>query len=76
MFREIEPFGGAAGMTGDAVVLRHPDGSINFDAYREIAQRARRAAIASSVTDVMRALSSIGHELAGKAVPETHRHTR
>jgi hypothetical protein len=49
MFREIEPFGGTAGATGVAVVLRHPDGTINFDAYRERARRARTEAIRSSV---------------------------
>ena len=41
MFREIEPLGGTAGPTAVAAPLRHPDGTINFDAYRERARRAR-----------------------------------
>ena len=73
MFREIEPRPRNDG------ALRHADGSINFDAYREIARRARRSAIVSSVTGTMRmasaALSSIGNALAGKAVPAARHHT-
>ena len=49
--------------------LRHLDGSIDFDAYRERARRARAAAIAASVTGSIRivgaALSSIAHTLVG-----------
>ena len=73
MFREIERTSSKPREPGNTAALRHPDGSINFDAYREIARRARRAAIVSSVTGTMRiasaALSSIGGVLAGKAVP-------
>jgi len=73
MLREIEPRPRNEG------ALRHPDGSINFDAYREIARRARRAAIVTFVTGTMRivgaVLSSIGNALAGKAVPAARHHT-
>ncbi len=73
MFREIEPRPRNEG------ALRHLDGSINFDAYREIARRARRAAIVAFVTGTMRivgaVLSSIGNALAGKAVPAARHHT-
>jgi hypothetical protein len=79
MFREIGPVAGAARGKGSDSALRHPDGSINFDAYREIARRARRAAIASSISGTIRiagaALSSIGNALAGKAVPAARHHT-
>jgi hypothetical protein len=51
MFREIEPLGGTAGATAVAAPLRHPDGTINFNAYRERASRARTEAIRSSVTE-------------------------
>jgi len=73
MFREIEP------RPRNESALRHPDGSINFDAYREIARRARRSAIVSSVTVTMRiaraAWSSIGNALAGKTLPAARHHT-
>jgi hypothetical protein len=49
MFREMEPLGGTAGAIGASAVLRNPDGTINFDAYRELARRARTEAIRSSV---------------------------
>ena len=51
MFREIEPLGGTAGAIGVTVVLRNPDSTINFNAYRERARRARTEAIRSSVTE-------------------------
>lgn len=57
MFREIEPLGGTAGAIGTAAVLRNPDGTINFNAYRERARRARTEAIRSSVAE---AFSLIG----------------
>jgi hypothetical protein len=57
MFREIEPLGGTAGPTAVDAPLRHPDGTINFNAYRERARRARTEAIRSSVTE---AFSLIG----------------
>jgi hypothetical protein len=47
-------------------VLRHPDGSIDFDAYRQRALDTRRAAIAASMRG---ALSLIAGALAGKPVP-------
>ena len=61
MFREIEPLGGTAGATAVDVVLRHPDGTINFNAYRERARRARTEAIKSSVAE---AFSLIGRTFA------------
>ena len=80
MSREIKPVGSAAKQSGNDIGLRHPDGSINFDAYREIARHARRAAIASSVADTIRiasaAFSSIGGALAGKAVPAARHPSR
>lgn len=70
MFREIEGAGDTARRPSNDGVLRHPDGSINFDAYRNLARRARTEAIASSITGAMRiasrALSSIGSALGGK----------
>jgi hypothetical protein len=39
--------------------LRHPDGTINFDAYRERARRARIEAIRSSVTVAMLLIGSV-----------------
>ena len=78
MLREIEPDGVREPASHGA--LRHPDGSINFDAYRGIARRARTAAMVSAVTGTMRiasaALSSIGNALAGKAVPTARHHMR
>ena len=54
MFRETNfesstsrPFAGNQG------VLRHPDGSIDFDAYRRRALRARRVAIAALIRGVL-----------------------
>jgi hypothetical protein len=61
MFREIDPLGGTAGAIGATAPLRHPDGTINFDAYRERARRARTEAIRSSVTE---AFSLIGRVFA------------
>jgi hypothetical protein len=49
MFREMEPLGSTAGAIGSGAVLRNPDGTINFAAYRERARRARTEAIRSSV---------------------------
>ena len=51
--------------------LRHPDGSIDFDAYRERARLARTAAIKSSITG---ALSLIGTVFAGKLAPAAKHH--
>ena len=78
MFREIELGDTTPRQPANKGPLRHPDGSINFEAYREIAGRARKAAIASSVSDTMRvlsaALSQVAGVLAGKATPAA-RHT-
>jgi hypothetical protein len=71
MFREIEPLGGTARAAGNDRGLRHPDGSINFGAYREIARLARRAAIKSSVRG---ALSLIASMFAGKPAPAMKHH--
>lgn len=47
-------------------VLRHPDGSIDFDAYRQKACRARNAAIASSIRA---AISRVAGVFAGRVAP-------
>jgi hypothetical protein len=56
--------------------LRHPDGSINFNAYRAAARRERTAAIASSIegaASFARAISSwTGSLLAGKSGSAKH----
>jgi hypothetical protein len=49
--------GGLPGVANFAAPLRHPDGTINFNAYRERARRARTEAIRSSVAE---AFSMIG----------------
>ena len=73
MFRESNAYGSAAGM-------RHTDGSINFDAYREIARRARTAAIIASIEGAVRAanamLSSVGATLAGKSAKHPPHHAK
>jgi hypothetical protein len=48
MFRERNTNGAVSDGPGDGI-LRHPDGSINFDAYRAAIRREREAAIASSI---------------------------
>ena len=57
MFRESNLDGSASGVIAVEAALRHPDGTINFDAYRERARRARTEAIKSSVAE---AFSLIG----------------
>jgi hypothetical protein len=53
--------------------LRHPDGSIDFGAYRERARVARRAAIKSAATA---ALSLLASAFAGRPAPAArHRAT-
>lgn len=71
MFRESN-FENAAslGVAGDGV-LRHPDGSINFDAYRARALRARRLAIASLIR---RGLAALAGAFAGKVAPSARHH--
>jgi hypothetical protein len=49
MFRETNSNGTVSNREGDDSVLRHPDGSIDFGAYRTAAARERRAAIVSSI---------------------------
>jgi hypothetical protein len=51
--------------------LRHPDGSINFDAYRERARHARTAAITASIKG---ALSLLSGAFADKPVPAAKHH--
>jgi hypothetical protein len=50
MFRETNTNGTVSKGQGDQGVLRYPDGSINFEAYRVAGRRAREAAIVSSIT--------------------------
>jgi hypothetical protein len=60
MFREIEPLGGTAGASAVvAAPLRHSDGTINFNAYRERARRARTEAIKSSVTEAFALIGKV-----------------
>lgn len=61
MFRDSNSYGSA--------VVRHPDGSINFDAYRAIARRERQAAIAASI---QRMLSRIASVFVGEPGAATH----
>ena len=49
MFRETNSNGTVSNREGDDGVLRHPDGSIDFGAYRAAAKRERTAAIVSSI---------------------------
>jgi hypothetical protein len=65
MFREIEPRSLNEG------ALRRPDGSINFDAYREWARHARTAAITASIKG---ALSLVSGLFSGKPVPAARHH--
>jgi hypothetical protein len=65
MFREIEP------KPHDEGALRHPDGSINFDAYRERARHARSAAIAASIKGALLLMSGL---FASKPVPAAKYH--
>jgi len=51
-------------------VLRHPDGSIDLDAYSQRARRARAEAFTASFWG---ALSAIGGTLAGKRAPAARR---
>lgn len=66
MFRESNLDGSASRVIASEGTLRHPDGSIDFDAYRERARRARTAAIKTSVTGV---LSLIAGVFSGKPAP-------
>ena len=59
MFRESNLDGSASGVTAIEGALRHPDGTINFNAYREKARRARTEAIRSSVTEAFSLIGSV-----------------
>jgi hypothetical protein len=65
MSRETEP-----GPRNEGA-LRHADGSINFDAYRERARHARTAAITASIKGALSLLSGL---FAGKPVPAARHH--
>ena len=71
MFRDSNLEGATSGVAGVEGALRYPDGSINFDAYRERARHARTAAIAASLRG---ALSLITSAFAGKPVPAAKHH--
>jgi hypothetical protein len=75
MFRANDSYGSYG-----SPVLRHPDGSINFDAYRAIAHRERQAAIASLVEGAARATNALllafGAVLAGRAAKHPPHHAR
>lgn len=70
MFRETNLENPSLGGAADGV-LRHPDGSIDFDAYKRRALRARRAAIAYLVR---RAFSLLAGAFAGKPTPAARHH--
>jgi hypothetical protein len=80
MFRESNSNGAVSERHDIESVLRHPDGSINFDAYRAAARGARQAAIVSSIEGTTRAasamLTSIGTALTGKSAKHQAHHTR
>jgi hypothetical protein len=61
-------------------VIRHPDGSINFNAYRAAARSAREAAIVSSIEGAVHTalamLSSVGAALAGKSASHPPHHAK
>ena len=63
-----------------SAVMRHPDGSINFDAYRSAARRERQAAIASSLESAARAtnglLLSLGAVLTGRLAKHPPHHAK
>jgi hypothetical protein len=73
MFRENHSYGREA-------VVRHPDGSINFDAYRALARRERQAAIMSSLEGAARSanalLHSFGAVLAGRSAKYPPHHAK
>ena len=73
MFRESNLDGTTLRVFGEGV-LRHPDGSIDFDAYRERAHSARREAIKSSLTAMLFLIAGV---FAGKTAPAArHQATR
>lgn len=63
-----------------SAVMRHPDGSINFNAYRAVARRERQAAIASSIEGAARAtnavLLSLAAVLAGRSAKQPAHHAK
>jgi hypothetical protein len=71
MFRESNLDVSTSRATAGEGALRHPDGSINFDAYRERARQARTVAITASIGG---ALSLISGMFAGKPRPAAKHH--
>jgi hypothetical protein len=67
MFRESNLNGSASRVTASEGALRHPDGSINFDAYRKRARDARNAAITASMRGAVSSL--VANVFAGKLAP-------
>jgi hypothetical protein len=78
MYRESISNGTVSNWQGNDGVLRHPDGTINFDAYRAAGRRAREAAIISSiegaVSFVRAMLSWTGNALTGKSGSPAAKH--
>ena len=72
MFREMELGDITPRQPANNGVLRHADGSINFDEYRQIAGRARKAAIASSVGDTLRVLNAAVSQVADALAAKHH----
>jgi len=71
MFRESNLDVPKSGEFAGYGALRHPDGSIDFNAYRKRARQARAAAIKSLLSG---AWSLLANRLAGKAAPAAGRH--
>jgi hypothetical protein len=68
MFRESNFDAFTPGIAVREGALRHPDGSIDFDAYRERARCARRAAIASSIRSAFSLIARVRRQ-AGAGCP-------
>ena len=66
MFRETNSNGAVSTRQGDDV-QRHPDGSINFGAYRAAASRERKAAIVESIESAASFVRAAFSWVAGKS---------
>ena len=69
MFRESYLEGSS--VTAREGALGHPDGSINFDAYRERAQHERAATMIASLSGAWWLISGV---FAGKPIPAARHH--
>lgn len=79
MFRETISNDAVSARQGDDSVLRHPDGSINFGAYRAAASRERKAAMVESIegaASFLRAAFSWAAGKSGSPVKQPAHHAR